>query len=114
MERLPTALKDCQSIGLVGLGCSNRGVLSHLEKCEEQKTILVRAEKETDCGLYSARFGKDYLRDIGEDALILSPAVRPDLAPLMEARRRGVRILSDAEIFFRSPHRLKASESSAR
>ena len=99
MEKLPTALKDCQNIGLVGLGDSNRGVLMHLEKCEGIQKISVRASKETDCA-YPARFGQDYLLDITEDALILSPSVRPDLAPLLRARERGTRLLSDAEIFF--------------
>ncbi len=71
----------------------------HLEKCESLPKICVRASKETACA-YPARFGEDYLRDITEDALILSPSVRPDLAPLLAARARGVRLLSDAEIFF--------------
>ncbi len=99
MEKLPTALKDCQSIGLVGLGTSNLGVLSHLEKCEGAPHICVRAQKASACA-YPARFGEDYLQDITEDALILSPSVRPDLAPILAASARGTRILSDAEIFF--------------
>lgn len=101
MEKLPTALKDCQNIGLVGLGNSNLGVLSHLEKCESAPSICVRAQKGAACGIYPTHIGENYLSDITEDALILSPSVRPDLAPILEARARGTRILSDAEIFFR-------------
>ena len=91
--KLPTALKGCRKIGLVGLGVSNRGVLEHLKKCDECPEIRIRTKKNED-------IKEDYLSDIDEDALVLSPSVRPDLAPIREARARGVRILSDCELFF--------------
>lgn len=98
---LPTALKDCQKIGLVGLGTSNLGVLSYLEECKENISLSIRAEKTAAHPRYAVRCGDGYLDDITEDALILSPSVRPDREEIRAARARGARILSDSEIFFR-------------
>ena len=98
---IPTALKDCQNIGLVGLGKSNRGVLSYLEECKEKLHFFVRAEKPFEDCRYPSKFNEGYLSDVFEDALILSPSVRPDIPEITEAKKKGVRILSDAEIFFR-------------
>ena len=92
---LPTALKGCRKIGLVGLGISNRGVLAHLKECSECPEIRIREKKENGTDEES------FLASIDEDALVLSPSVRPDLPPIREARARGVKILSDCEIFFR-------------
>ncbi len=97
---LPTALKDCQKIGLVGPGKSNLGVLSYLEDCIENIAITIRSEKDFSHSHYSVRCGEGYLDDITEDALILSPSVRPDRPEIQAARARGTRILSDCEIFF--------------
>ena len=88
---IPSALKGCRKIGLVGLGISNEGVRAHLKKCDGCPEITVRKK---DDGT------EKYLENITEDALILSPSVRPDLKEIEVARARGVRILSDAEIFF--------------
>ena len=98
---LPTALKDCQSIGLVGPGKSNLGVLSYLEECKEPLLITIRGKDAFSHPRYPVRCGEGYLDGICEDALILSPSVRPDRPQILAARARGVRILSDCEIFFR-------------
>ena len=98
---LPSALKDCQKIGLVGLGKSSLGVLSYLEECNENTVFSIRTEKEASHPRYAVRCGEGYLNEITEDALILSPSVRPDREEIEAARARGVRILSDSEIFFR-------------
>ncbi len=98
---LPTALKDCRSIGLVGSGKSNLGVLSYLEECTERISIVIRGKDAFSHPRYPVRCGEGYLQGITEDALILSPSVRPDRPEISEAKARGVRILSDAEIFFR-------------
>lgn len=97
---LPTALKDCQSIGLVGPGKSNLGVLSYLEECDEKISVTIRGEGIFSHPHYPVRCGEGYLDGICEDALILSPSVRPDHPSIWAARARGVRILSDCEIFF--------------
>ncbi len=97
---LPTTLKDCQSIGLVGPGKSNLGVLSYLEECDEKISVTIRGEGDFSHPRYPVRCGKGYLAHITEDALILSPSVRPDCPEIRAARSRGVRILSDCEIFF--------------
>lgn len=99
-KTLPYALKDCQKIGLIGLGTSNLGVLSCLEDANEKISITIRSEKELSHPRYPVRCGAGYLEKITEDALILSPSVRPDKPQFLKARERGVRILSDAEIFF--------------
>ncbi len=91
--KLPTALKGCRKIGLIGLGVSNRGVLEHLKKCDECPEIRIRTKNIEDTK-------ESCLCEADEDALVLSPSVRPDLAPIREARERGVRILSDCELFF--------------
>ena len=68
---LPTALKDCQKIGLVGLGTSSLGVLSYLEDCKENISLSIRTEKTAAHPRYAVRCGDGYLDDITEDALIL-------------------------------------------
>ena len=97
---LPAALKDCQSIGLIGSGKSNLGVLSHLEGTNENISIVIRNRDAFSHPRYPVRCGEGYLENIEEDALVLSPSVRPDRPEIQAARDRGVRILSDAEIFF--------------
>lgn len=97
---LPTTLKDCKSIGLVGPGKSNLGVLAHLEKANENISIIIRSKDAFSHPRYPVRCGEGYLEDIKEDALVLSPSVRPDRPEIQAAKDRGVRILSDAEIFF--------------
>ena len=99
-KALPCALKDCQKVGLIGLGTSNLGVLSCLEDAKENISVTIRSEKEISHPRYPVRCGDGYLEKITEDALILSPSVRPDKPKILEARKRGTRILSDAEIFF--------------
>ncbi len=89
---IPTTLQGCRKIGLIGLGISNKGVLSHLRECDSCPEITVYADAQ--------QYGRRRFEDTGEDALVLSPSVRPDLAPIRAARDRGARILSDCEIFF--------------
>ena len=96
----PTALKDCQSIGLIGSGKSNLGVLSYLEDCNENISIVIREKGMFSHPRYPVRCGERYLEDITEDALVLSPSVRPDHPAIRQAKARGARIVSDAEIFF--------------
>lgn len=100
-QRLPAALKGCQKIGLVGLGVSNKGVLSYLEGCEGDLHFTVRTKEKSAETKYAARCGEGYLDKIEEDALILSPSVHPKTKEILAAKARGVRILTDAEIFFR-------------
>ena len=85
---IPSALKGCRKIGLVGLGISNRGVLSYLKECDSCPEIVFHNDI-------------NHLKVTDEDALILSPAIRPDLPMFQKAKEHGVRILSDCEIFFR-------------
>lgn len=91
-KKLPSPLAGCRKIGLIGLGISNRGVLSHIRECDGCPEIRT---------IESIQKTQDTLCDFsGADALVLSPSVRPDALALTRAKARGVRILTDGEIFF--------------
>lgn len=96
-----------KNVGFVGMGVSNLSVIrlfiSAGAKC------IVRDKKDlTTCDYYSelysngVRFvcGDNYLDDINEELLFLSPAVRPDIAGIAKARANGTRVTSEMEEFF--------------
>ncbi len=95
--------KQVQSIGLLGVGISNLGVLSYFSEIGELPEITVRCSEAKDALAIKADrryYGKDMLRDIREDVLFLSPSARRDIPELSEAVRRGVILSSDTELFF--------------
>ncbi len=101
-----SAYKD-KSIGFVGMGVSNLPVIrlfvSAGAKC------IVRDKKDLSGSEYYDELisngvgfvcGDNYLDDITEELLFLSPAVRPDLKGIENARNNGTRVTSEMEEFF--------------
>lgn len=98
-------LKGGCRVGFVGLGVSNISLLTHLplEDCE----ITIRSEGEVDDKLLPSGlhikgifYGRDALKNINEDILFLSPSVRRERDELVGAKKRGVLLSSDMELFF--------------
>lgn len=97
-----------KTVGFVGMGVSNLSVIrlfiSSGAKC------IVRDKKDlsgndyynelADAGVAFIN-GDNYLDDITESLLFLSPAVRPDLEGIEKARLNGTRVTSEMEEFFR-------------
>ena len=95
------------SIGIVGVGISTLGVLEHLRALGVPYSLTVRstaAPKALPAGVVAERLfiGDNFLEGIDEDILFLSPTVRPDRRKISLAAKRGVKISSDAELFFGS------------
>ena len=97
-------LKKNLKIGLFGLGKSNLGVLDYIKKRNSDFTLTVRSDKKIEPPSYinaeKIMTGAGALAKIDEDILFLSPSVRRERAELSEAKKRGVIISSDAELFF--------------
>lgn len=96
-----------KTVGFVGMGVSNLPVIrlfiSAGAKC------IVRDKKDLSASDYYAelssngvRFicGDNYLDDINEELLFLSPAVRPDIDGIVKAKANGTRVTSEMEEFF--------------
>ncbi|MCQ2414198.1 MAG: UDP-N-acetylmuramoyl-L-alanine--D-glutamate ligase [Clostridia bacterium] len=98
--------KGMPKVGFVGFGVSCRGVYEALRGELTGAVTRVRSKTPTDVpeGL-SAVFGEKYLDRIGEDILVISPGIRHDLPPLLEAAERGCILSSDADLFFRRSER---------
>jgi len=91
-------------IGFFGLGKSN---LSLLARVPEDKEIILRSDAPIDRDLYRSDpritgifDASDAMRDITEELLLLSPSVKREREELSAAVLRGVRLSSDAELFF--------------
>ncbi len=97
-----------KSVGFVGMGVSNLPVirlfLSVGAKCiVRDKNDLAKRDFYNELLSAGVVFisGEKYLDGISESLLFLSPAVRPDLKGLEEARENGTRVTSEMEEFFR-------------
>lgn len=97
-----------QKVGFVGMGVSNLPVIklfaSNGAECTvRDKNDLKGRDFYNELVDLGVRFicGEHYLDDIDETLLFLSPAVRPDLKGIDEARRSGTRVTSEMEEFFR-------------
>lgn len=97
-----------KTVGFIGMGVSNLPVirlfLSNGAKCVvRDKNDL--SSREFYGGLIASGVefisGQDYLDDITESLLFLSPAVRPDLPGIVKAVSRGTVVTSEMEEFFR-------------
>ncbi len=97
-----------KTVGFVGMGVSNLPVIrlfiSVGAKCTvRDKNDLSSREFFAELKNAGVEFitGEGYLENITESLLFLSPAVRPDLAGINEARVNGTRVTSEMEEFFR-------------
>ncbi len=105
MGKLFEKLCKAETVGLLGLGVSNLGVLDFIR--EMGKSLVIRSEKpllteDIPAWARGARVlqGKRALEDIREDVLFLSPSVKRERAELAAAARAGTLLTSDAEMFF--------------
>ena len=101
--KISELMHDGISIGFFGFGRSSLGVLEYLKKQYRDLKITIRSDTPPTFGIpRGARLltGKAATRDISESVLFLSPSVRRDREDIAFAKRRGVRISSDAELFF--------------
>lgn len=92
-----------RTVGFVGLGKSNIGVLEYLKKHYANLEFILRSSSpvEFDGAIFKrCYFGKDSFNDITEDILFLSPSVRRDIPALVRAANAGVILSSDTELFF--------------
>lgn len=103
MSETLNPLKGYGKIGFFGIGCSN---LSLAELLSFRQSVTLRSDTPIDRatlpeGLRGARiFEKEHALDqVDEDILILSPSVRRDRQGLVLAKKRGVRLSSDLELF---------------
>ncbi len=97
-----------RSVGFVGMGVSNLPVIRLFiqsgAKCVvRDKNDLSNRDFYSELSACGVEFitGENYLDNISESLLFLSPAVRPDLKGIEEARKNGTRVTSEIEEFFR-------------
>ena len=97
-----------KTVGFVGMGVSNLPVITLL--AANGASCIVRDKNDlSDRDFYSELVnlgvdficGENYLDGINETLLFLSPAVRPDLNGIDQARKNGTRVTSEMEEFFR-------------
>ena len=92
--------------GIVGVGKSNCGIVQYLRRIGMKFYLTVRSEVAISdealkvLGAERVLVGKSQLSDIDEDILFLSPTVHRDAKELIVAKKRGVILSSDAELFF--------------
>ncbi len=97
-----------KKVGFVGMGVSNLPVIKLFIKAGAKcivrdKNDISNRDFYSDLASQGVEFimGDGYLENIDESLLFLSPAVRPDLKGLDEARKNGTRVTSEMEEFFR-------------
>ena len=97
-------LGDAKRVGFFGLGKSNLSLLSMLDG---SVSVTLRSDREiSPCSIPDGirvdkiLTGELALSHIFEDVLVLSPSVNRKRPEICEAIRRGVKVTSDAELFF--------------
>lgn len=106
MLRKTSLLSDGNSsIGFFGLGRSNLAILRELSGLGVD--ITLRSDKKIDRGIIPRDVkikaiyeGCAAFENLTEKTLVLSPSVRRERPELVLAKERGVRLTSDAELFF--------------
>lgn len=97
-----------KKIGFVGAGISNVPILKLF--AENGIEVSLRDKKNYDAipenellASLGVKFitGENYLDDIYEDVIFLSPVLRPDLVPFIEAKKKNVLITTELEEFLR-------------
>ena len=95
-------------VGFVGAGVSNIPILKLFAEngievsLRDKKNIELIPESDvlSSIGTYLIT-GENYLDDIYEDVLFLSPALRPDLPPFVEAKKNNVIVTTELEEFLK-------------
>lgn len=91
------------SLGFFGLGISNTALAEYVRKNYGEVRLILRSDVSVTPpeGLFDRVYLKENsLREVLEDAIILSPSVRRDRAELQELSARGVLISTETEFFF--------------
>lgn len=97
-----------RKIALCGIGVSNTPLVeSFLKKgakvyaCDrrERAQLGEMADRLEKMGA-TLRLGADYLKDLDVDVIFRTPGMRFDLPELVEARRKGIAVTSEMEVFF--------------
>ncbi len=97
-----------KKVGFVGVGISNMPILNLFLENGIEVSLRDKKNEEnipnytylTNSGVKIIS-GENYLENIFEDILFLSPAVRPDLPTLSEAKNNGVIITTELEEFLK-------------
>lgn len=99
-----------KKVAVVGLGVEGLSSVRWFLGHKAAVTVLDRKPysdfpkdiwRQADFSQVDLRLGGDYLSDLdGFDMIIRSPSVRPDLEPLIEARKNKVLITSQSKLFF--------------
>ena len=105
MNRLSQLLeKKDLSVGIFGVGESNVGAIRYLRQRNPNLTLTVRSDaKKIEHSIDNVSkcfLGEDSLKNINEDILLLSPSVKRERKQIAVAKKNGVFISSDAELFF--------------
>ena len=106
LEQYHSMIKT-RSIGFVGVGVSHRELIRQYAAAGARLTVRDRRSLEelgdfgrelTQMGV-RLMLGADYLRDITEEVLFRTPGMKFYTSELTEARRRGVAVTSELELF---------------
>ncbi len=89
------------AVGLFGWGRSNAGVMNYLSKNGNYE-FLLRSDRECAVprGISAAYFGSHAFDDLRESVLYLAPSVRRDRRDIAGCADMGIKLSSDAELFF--------------
>ena len=92
---------------LLGVGVSNKPLISQLISygarvtcCDKNTDIEDEFLEERKLGA-QFRLGEGYLDDLDCDCIFKTPGIRPDIPQLVKARKNGVEITSEMEMFFK-------------
>lgn len=94
------------NIGIFGIGKSNLGVLKYIRSRYSDVKLTLRSDVPLSDSVISSLspervfIGERAILSISEDVLFLSPTVRRDRPEIAAAEARGVKLSSDAELFF--------------
>ena len=106
LEQYHSMIKT-RSIGFIGVGVSHRELIRQYAAAGARLTVRDRRSLEelgdfgrelTQMGV-RLMLGADYLRDITEEVLFRTPGMKFYTPELTEARRRGVAVTSELELF---------------
>ncbi len=107
LEQLEDKIKN-GVITVLGIGVSNRPLINWL--LNQGASVTARDKKSYEELLPFSEelvkngvkliLGEDYLKNITEDVIFRAPGIRPDLAEISDAVKRGALLTSEMELFF--------------